>query len=281
MTSTLLSQQLRIGHSPDPDDAFMFYGFASGQATVEGHEIDHVLHDIQTLNEMAAGEDPLEVTAMSLHAFFDLENRYEMLQVGSSVGRGYGPKVISRVAMSIEDLKDARVAMPGLKTTATLAARHLLPKFDEIHMDFTEIMDTVASGSVDAGVIIHEGQLTYAERGFSLIADLGVLFATAHHGLPLPLGVNCVRRDLDPVLKQEIARAYRKSVEIALTQREQAVQYSLRYARGLAEELADRFVGMYVNADSLAFAADLIESVDVLRVQYERQQLALHKGDLA
>lgn len=266
-----MTKTIRIGHSPDPDDAFMFYGFASGQVTVPGHGIAHVLHDIQTLNEMAAGDDPLEVTAMSLHAFFGLEHRYEMLEVGTSVGRGYGPRLVAMHGMALEGLRGRRVALPGPKTTAALVARGLLPPFEEVHMDFTEVMDAVKRGDVAAGVIIHEGQLTYADEGFTLLADLGELFAAAHNGLPLPLGVNCVRRDLPAALKKTLADAYRRSVHMAMTQRGAAVDYALQFGRGLSKELADTFVGMYVNEDSLAFAADLRQAVEIIRARYYRR----------
>ena len=259
---------IRIGHSPDPDDAFMFYGFASGQVTIPGHSIEHVLNDIQTLNQMANGDDPLEVTAMSVHAFLELGDRYELLEVGTSVGRGYGPRLIANQDMNIEELSGMRVALPGEKTTATLVARTLLPGIEEVQMDFTKIMDAVRSGDVAAGVIIHEGQLTYADEGFVLLADFGERFAERHNGLPLPLGVNCVRSDIDPDLKTQIADAYRKSVQAALNQRKAAVEYSLQFGRGLSRELADTFVGMYVNQDSLSFTDELHDAVNVLREEY-------------
>ena len=259
---------IRIGHSPDPDDAFMFYGFASGQVTIPNHDIEHVMKDIQSLNEMGQSDDPLEVTALSLHAFLDLEHRYELLEVGSSVGRNYGPRLIANEARSLESLAGCRIAMPGPKTTATMVVRQMLPKFTEVHMDFTEIMDAVRAGEVDAGLIIHEGQLTYTAEGFTLLADLGVLFAERHNGLPLPLGVNCVRSDIDPAIKKDIAEAYRKSVNIALTQRKAALDYSLNYARGLDPKLADTFVGMYVNEDSLSFNPEISQAVQILREEY-------------
>lgn len=263
---------IRIGHSPDPDDAFMFYGFASGRVEIPGHAIVHVLDDIQSLNERAAGNDPLEVTAMSVHAFLELEYRYSLLEVGTSVGRGYGPRVVARDRIPLAALAGLRVALPGPKTTATLVARALLPPFHEVHMDFTEIMGAVQSGTVDAGVLIHEGQLTYDGAGLALVADLGERFAEAHHGLPLPLGVNCVRNDLPPTLKAHIADAYRRSVETALIHRDAAVEYSLPFGRGLSRELADRFVGMYVNEDSLTFHGELRDAVAVLRDMYVCQR---------
>jgi len=259
---------IRIGHSPDPDDAFMFYGFASEQVTIPGYRIEHILHDIQSLNVLAEGDDPLEVTAMSLHAFLGMEDRYELLEVGTSVGREYGPRLVATRPMELSELEGKRVALPGPRTTATLVARGLLPPFEEAHMDFTQIMDAVSNGSVDTGVLIHEGQLTYGDSGLVLLADLGALFAERHNGLPLPLGVNCVRSDLPEDLKRTIAAAYRRSVEIALEQRAAAVEYSLEYGRGLSHEMADQFVGMYVNEDSLAFHDELRDAVAVLRDQY-------------
>jgi 1,4-dihydroxy-6-naphthoate synthase len=263
--------KIRIGHSPDPDDAFMFYGFASGQVGIPGHEIVHVLEDIQGLNERAAGPDPLEVTAMSVHAFLELGARYHFLEVGTSVGRGYGPRLVAREEKPIDALAGARIALPGPKTTATLVARNLLPSFEEVHLDFTEIMDAVKDGTVDAGVIIHEGQLTYAEHGLALIADFGERFADRHGGLPLPLGVNCIRADLPHELRRDVADAYRRSVEIALGQRDDAVDYALQFGRGLERSLADRFVGMYVNEDSLSFHDELRRALHVLRTEYWRR----------
>jgi 1,4-dihydroxy-6-naphthoate synthase len=259
---------IRIGHSPDPDDAFMFYGFASDQVRIDGSLIEHVLCDIQGLNERAAGADPLEVTALSVHAYLELTERYELLEAGTSVGRRYGPRVVARRPMPVEALEGCRIALPGPKTTATLVARGLLPPFREVQLEFTRVMDAVISDEADAGVIIHEGQLTFAASGLHLVADLGVLFAQRHGGLPLPLGVNCVRRDLPEPLKRSIADAYRRSVEIALTQRDAALDYSLRYGRGLSRELADVFVRMYVNEDSLGFSDELRRSLDVLRSNY-------------
>lgn len=261
-------KNLRIGHSPDPDDAFMFYGFASEQVTIPDHRIEHVLHDIQTLNEMAMGRDPLEVTALSVHGYLHVQDRYELLEVGTSVGRNYGPRLIAKERLSLEDLRGMRVALPGPYTTATLVARKLIPGMREVHMDFTHIMDAVRKGIVAAGVIIHEGQLTYAEEGFKLLADFGVLFGSRHNGLPLPLGVNCIRADLSPALKASVASAYRRSVEIALKQRSAAVDYSLNFGRGLPKSLADKFVGMYVNEDSLAFTEELQQAMEVLREEY-------------
>jgi 1,4-dihydroxy-6-naphthoate synthase len=252
----------------------MFYGFASGQVEVPGCTIWHVLHDIQGLNEIAAGPDPLEVTALSVHAWLGLRERYALLEVGTSVGRRYGPRLVAREPLPLAELEGRRIALPGPRTTATLVARGLLPRFEEVHLDFTRIGEAVLAGEVDAGVLIHEGQLTYARDGLVLLADLGELFAERHGGLPLPLGVNCVRRDLDPALQDAVAAAYRRSVEIALEQREAAVEYSLRFARGLDPRLADVFVGMYVNEDSLRFGDDMRRALHVLEREYAGQTAA-------
>lgn len=267
---------IRIGHSPDPDDAFMFYGFASGKVNISGCQIEHVLEDIQSLNQRATGNDALEVTAMSAHAFFELDYRYAALPVGTSVGRRYGPCVVSRNPMTLEELRGKRIALPGPKTTATLVARALLPAFEELHAPFTSIMDLVMSGEVDAGVLIHEGQLTYANVGLNLIVDLGDLFSQRFDGLPLPLGVNCVRRDLGEKLCASIEHAYRASVEIALSETRSAVEYAMGFSRGLSEGLTETFVRMYVNEDSLHFSDDMLAAMAKLRELYvETQSFAI------
>jgi|SRR6187402_1559699 len=267
-SNTPALRQLRIGHTPDADDAFMFYGFVSGQVAIPGCEIVHELTTIDALNRRAWSEDPLEVTAISVHAFFSLRGRYELLGVGTSVGRGYGPRVLSRDLKSVDALAGKRIALPGPWTTATLAARLLLPPFEEVQMRFDQIIDAILSGEVDAGVIIHEEQLTFEERGLRLLCDLGAVFADRHDGLPLPLGVNCVRQDLDPELKRSIADSYRKSIQIAFAQREKAMEYSAPFGRGAPVDLLDRFVAMYVNDDCLAMNADVVHAVEILEKGY-------------
>lgn len=261
-------KEIRIGHSPDPDDAFMYYGFASGQVTIDDYPLVNVLHDIQKLNEIATGDDPLEVTALSLHAYLDLEDRYELLEVGTSAGRNYGPRLVALEQQPLDFFEGKTIALPGPKTTATMVARGMFPPFNEVHLDFDKIIDAVLAREVDAGLLIHEGQLTYQDHGLHLIADLGVFFAEKHKGLPLPLGVNCVRRDLPDDLKQKCADGYRKSVDIALTQRQKAVEYSLDFGRGLDMQMADRFVGMYVNEDSLSFNDEIRQAVAILKREY-------------
>jgi len=261
-------KEIRIGHSPDPDDAFMYFGFATGQVKIDEYPLVNILHDIQKLNEIAHGNDPLEVTALSVHAFLSLKDKYELLQVGTSVGREYGPRLVATEPVSLESLEGKTIALPGPETTATLVARGMFPNFIEKHIDFDKIIDAVNAGEVDAGLLIHEGQLTYQDHGLHLIADLGVMFAERHNGLPLPLGVNCVRSDLPADLKQKCADAYRESVNIAMEQRSDAIEYAMDFGRGLDKELADTFVGMYVNEDSLHFNEEIRKAVDILEKQY-------------
>lgn len=269
---------IRIGHSPDADDAFMFYGFASGKVTIPHCDIVHVLHDIQTLNTISSGLDPLEVTALSAHAFFEVEERYQLLPIGTSVGRGYGPRVISKDHKPVQSLHGATIALPGPLTTATLVARGLLPSFKEVHANFLDIIRLVQSGEVDAGVVIHEGQITYDSLGLSLVCDLGEMFKTAF-GLPLPLGVNCVRRDLDPELRRQIETSYRASVTLAIDEVDEAVKYAQQYGRGLSAELTERFVRMYVNEDSLSLSADVIAGLNQLR-SFHQAQKELHARNI-
>lgn len=259
---------VRIGHSPDPDDAFLFYGFASGAVTIPDHEIIHVVQDIQTLNAACTSGIQLEVSAMSLHAYFGVMNTYELLNVGTSVGRRYGPRLVSKTALPLSQIHGKRVALPGNKTTAWLVARKLLPQICPVHMNFLEIEDAIRTGMVDAGVLIHEGQLTYQDRGLYLVADLGEMFASMHGGLPLPLGVNCIRRDLPDALKHDVALGFERSLKYALANRNEAIDYSLQFARGLSRSRVDTFVRMYVNEDSISFNQDTLESVEILRTQY-------------
>jgi 1,4-dihydroxy-6-naphthoate synthase len=185
---------------------------------------------------------------------------------------------VAREPKPLEALAGARIALPGARTTATLVARGLLPPFEEVQLPFTDVLPAVVAGEVEAGVLIHEGQLTYADAGLVLIADLGELFARRHGGLPLPLGVNCARRDLDAGVQRAVGDAYRRSVEIALEQRAAAVDYALRFARGLPGDLADRFVGMYVNEDSLRVGDDMRAAVAVLEAEYPRHAEPVPRG---
>ena len=237
---------LRLGHSPDPDDAFMFYALATGQIDTEGLEFTHILEDIETLNRRAERGE-LEITALSVHAYAYLHAKYVLLPHGASMGDGYGPLLVSRRPMRVEELQEARIAVPGLRTSAFLAARLALGPFEPIVVPFDRIMEYVNTGEADAGLLIHEGQLTYAGFDLHKVMDLGEWWRSETQGLPLPLGVNGVRRDLPPDVIRRITRVLGASIRYALAHREPAVQHALRFGRGLDRALANRFIGMYVN----------------------------------
>jgi len=242
-----VSKVIRLAHSPDSDDAFMFHALANGKIAQGEYEFIHELHDIETLNQ-AAFEGKYEVSAISFHAYCHLADRYAILPHGASFGENYGPVIISREPMTPEALKDVEIAIPGLLTTAYLTLRLYLggeePKHRVVHFD--QIMDEVKKGASPAGLLIHEGQLTYAQHGLTNTLDLGEwwLFET---GLPLPLGVNVARRDLGEAVLNELSGVLRESIERGLSSREPALKYALQFGRGLDHGLADRFVGMYVN----------------------------------
>ncbi len=240
-----MSKVLQIGHSPDPDDAFMFCALSHGAVKIRDFEIDHVLEDIQSLNERAMKGD-LEVTAISAHAFLSVADKYWIMATGASMGEGYGPVVISKEALTIDALEGKRVAIPGEITTAALLSRIFLPKFEAVVRPFDTIFDAVDKGDADAGVIIHEGQLTYADKGYHKILDFGEQWEK-ETGLPLPLGLDVVRRDLGRELAVEINTAMRASIDWAYENEEEALTYSLKFGRGLERELGRRFVKMYVS----------------------------------
>jgi 1,4-dihydroxy-6-naphthoate synthase len=243
----LAKQTLTLGHSPDPDDAFMFYGLAKGLVDAGRWRFEHVLQDIQTLNERALRGE-LDITAISIHAYPYVAERYALTNCGSSMGDGYGPMVVARRSMTVDDLGGKRIAVPGERTTAFLALNLLLGagSFDHTVVIFDEILAYVASGRADAGLIIHEGQLTYANHDLRCVVDLGEWWKRTTD-LPLPLGGNCVRRDLGPDAMHEVAAILKRSIEYSLSHRAGAVEHAMRYARDMGKALADRFVGMYVN----------------------------------
>jgi 1,4-dihydroxy-6-naphthoate synthase len=237
---------IRVAHSPDSDDAFMFYALANGLIDTGDLKFEHVLSDIETLNQ-AAFEGTYEVTAVSIHAYAHLDDRYALLGSGASMGDGYGPVLVAREAVSGEQLRSIRVAIPGRLTSAALALKMWNPSLQTVIYDFDAIMPAVLSGDVDAGVVIHEGQLTWRDEGFTKIVDLGVWWAEETGGLPLPLGGNVIRRDLGSETCRRAAALLRASIEYSLANREKALDYALDYGRGLDRDKADRFVGMYVN----------------------------------
>lgn len=223
----------------------MFYALAAGRIDTGGLQYLHELQDIETLNERALRGE-LEVSAVSIHALAYLTDRYALLPHGASMGSGYGPRLVASRPSSLESLRGARIAVPGMLTTAYLALRLCLPEFEPIPTAFDRIEDAVTSGTVDAGVLIHEGQLTYADAGLNLVADMGSWWF-GETGLPLPLGGNVVRKDLGQELMRTISRHLRESIAYGLAHREEALSYAMKYARGLEIARADEFVGMYVN----------------------------------
>lgn len=244
---TSQSQRAVVGHSPDPDDAFMFYGIASGAVNTEPYEIVQLLEDIESLNRRATvGE--LEVSAVSIHAYAHLTERYALMPCGASMGDGYGPSIVARSGMSVDDLKKANIAVPGTMTSAFLALRLFLgEEFPHTVVPFDKILDVVEAGEADAGLIIHEGQLTYGRQNLELIADLGVWWGEKTGGLPLPLGGNVVRKDLGAEGMRRLTEILAESIGYGLDNRQQALDYAIDFGRGLDRDLTDRFVGMYVN----------------------------------
>ena len=243
---------IRLAHSPDSDDAFMFYALATGAIDTGDLRFEHVLDDIETLNRMAF-EGAYEVTAVSIHAYAHLDDRYALLNSGASMGDGYGPVVVAREPLAPEALAEAEVAVPGTLTSAALALALWHPSLRTRVIPFDEILPAVARGDVAAGVVIHEGQLTYADEGLVRIVDLGRWWAETTGGLPLPLGGNVIRRDLGEPLMRRIAGLLEASIRYALEHREAALDHAMAYGRGLDREKADRFVGMYVNGLTLDY----------------------------
>ena len=241
------ARRVRVGHSPDPDDAFMFFGIASGAVDTRGFEIEQVLEEIETLNRIAM-DGGIEVTAVSIHAWAHLAERYALMPCGASMGDGYGPSIVAREALDPGALEELTFAVPGTLTSAFLALQLYLGK-TPLHrvVPFDRILDVVAAGEVDAGLIIHEGQLTYASQGLVRLVDLGVWWGERTGGLPLPLGGNVVRRDLGDATMRDLTAVLRDSIDYGLDHREAALEYALDFGRGLDPGLTDRFVGMYVN----------------------------------
>jgi 1,4-dihydroxy-6-naphthoate synthase len=241
-----------LGHSPDPDDAFMFYGLAEGRVDTFGLRFEHILQDIETLNRRAMAEE-LDVTAVSLHAYAYLQDRYALLAHGASMGDRYGPLVVAREPVDPFRLGSRLVGVPGTLTTAFLCLRLAVGPFRFTVLPFDRILDAVASGAVDAGLIIHEGQLTHGKQGLHPVLDLGVWWAERTNGLPLPLGGNAVRRALGAETIQRIAGILEASIRYGLDHREDALPHALKYGRDLDLGLTERFVGMYVNDYTLNY----------------------------
>ncbi len=258
MTENAESRLLTLGHSPDPDDAFMFYAMATHQIDTEGLDFEHILQDIQTLNERAMRSE-LDISAISIHAYAHVLDKYALLPCGASMGDNYGPMIVSLTKFPVEDLPKKRIAVPGMMTSAFLALKLFLglddDKFEFVVVPFDQIMDHVRDGKSDCGLLIHEGQLTYEQEGFEEIVNLGEWWFERTGGLPLPLGANVVKKSFGGPMLTKINRVLRRSIDFSLesANRPAAVGHSLQWARGMDEKLADEFVGMYVNDLTLDF----------------------------
>jgi len=252
---------IRLGHSPDPDDAFMFWAIASGAIDTRGFQFQQVLQDIQTLNEWALG-GRLEVTAISLHAYPFVQERYALLPHGASIGSGYGPVIVASERLSLEQLRAVEIAVPGRMTTAFLTTRLALGEFRSREVPFDLIIEEVTSGRAGAGLVIHEGQLTYEGLGLVKVLDLGEWWLL-ETGLPLPLGVNVARRDLGERLP-DLSDVLLASIRAGLRNRDQAMRYAMRFGRGIDFALADRFVGMYVNELTCDYGEEGRQAVEEL-----------------
>lgn len=259
------TQVITIGHTPDLDDAFMFYALTEGKVALDGLKIEHVIADIQTLNQCALN-GKLDVTAISAASYPLIANDYWLLSVGASVGRGYGPLVVSTRAYSPDQLNGLRVAVPGLQTTACLLLRVVAATCVPVEMRFEEIPEAVLAGGVDAGLLIHERQLTYRDKGLLPILDLGMWWHKTT-GLPLPLGLNVVKQSLGKPLAVRIAQGLRDSILFAMTHQEEALAASMRFGRGIDLARARQFVGMYVNEETLSLSP---KSRTALRLLYKR-----------
>ncbi len=243
--------EIKLAHSPDSDDAFMFYALATHKLSTPGYKFTHVLSDIQALNEAALSET-YDVTAVSFAAYPWLRDNYILLDCGASFGEGYGPIVVSYKSLKKEELAGKRIGVPGLKTTAYLTLKLFEPNFEAVVMPFDKILDAVQKGLVEAGLLIHEGQLLFPQLGLHRVVDLGIWWQE-QTGLPLPLGGNAVRRALGPAVGRQIAKTIRESVQYGLEHREEALNYAMQFARDMEAELTDKFVGMYVNKWTLGY----------------------------
>ncbi|MBS1851953.1 MAG: ABC transporter substrate-binding protein [Acidobacteria bacterium] len=255
------TREITIAHSPDSDDAFMFYGLATNKVRVPGLRFTHTLTDIETLNRKAMEGDGLyDVTAVSFHAYPYIQDKYALLPSGGSVGDGYGPMIVATRAFSQSEIRNKKIAVPGKLTTAYLALNLFSPGIETEVVPFDQIIPQIKQGNFEAGLIIHEGQLTYDKSGLYRIVDLGKWWGKVT-GLPLPLGGNVIRRDLGRELMLSVSNAIKESIQYALDHREEALAYAMQFARDLDTQLADRFVGMYVNERTLDYGPDGREAV--------------------
>jgi 1,4-dihydroxy-6-naphthoate synthase len=269
-----MAQLITLGHSPDPDDAFMFYGLAKGLIPTHGLKFEHILQDIQTLNERATRGE-LDISAISIHAYAYVSGLYALLPNGASMGDGYGPMVVARRALGKAELAGKKIAVPGTMTSAFLALQLWLERpaarLDYVVVPFDRIFEAVRSGQAEAGLIIHEGQLTYKNEGLALCQDLGAWWKEEQDGLPLPLGGNVVHKRLEPATRRVISEVLKTSIQFGLEHRAEAVGHALAYARDMGRERADQFVGMYVNDWTLDYGEKGREAIRrFLRLSHER-----------
>ena len=261
---------IRLGHSPDPDDVVMFWALAANEIDTRGFEFEHVLSDIATLNDWAR-EGRLEVTAISLHTYPLVQDRYVLLPHGASMGSGYGPVVVSREPMGIEELRNVEIAIPSKTTTAFLVLKMIMGgEFDCREVPYEQVLDEVSSGRADAGLVIREGQLLYESQGLQKVVDLGEWWLL-ETGLPLPLGVNVARRDLGEETLHELSEVLSESIQAGLANRNEALRYAMQSGNGLDDRLADRFVGMYVNELTCDYGE---EGRDAVRELFSRAEAA-------
>ena len=269
--------RVRIGHSPDPDDAFMFHAMTTGRFDTSPYEYEHVLLDIETLNQKAL-EGEFEVSAVSIHALPDVLDTYALMNCGASMGEGYGPRIVTKGAKSIEEVKTGTIAIPGIKTSAHLALRIMLGEMKTTVIPFDEIMEAVKVGKVDAGLIIHEGQLTWESEGLHLVADLGEMWAERTGGLPLPLGGNVVRRDLGKEECKLVTEHVKISIQNAINNPEEGLAFAIEWGRGIDEETNEEFVQMYVNERTIDYGPEGRKSVRLFLK--EGQRIGMIREDL-
>jgi 1,4-dihydroxy-6-naphthoate synthase len=286
MQKTLLT----LGHSPDPDDAFMFYALAKNLIPTHGFQFTHILQDIQTLNERATRGE-LDITAVSIHAYAYVSDKYALLPSGASMGDGYGPMLVAKQKFSREEILTKKIAVPGTMTSAFLALQLWLgeenkkseirnQKFDYIVVPFDQIFAAVKNGVAEIGLIIHEGQLTYQNEGLVVCEDLGVWWGKQNNGLPLPLGGNVIHKKFDLATRKKISDTLTASIQFSLDHRPEAVQHALQYARDMGRELADKFVGMYVNHWTLDYGDKGRESIRRFLGQAFERGLIPHRQEL-
>lgn len=254
------NREISIAHSPDSDDAFMFYGLATNKVRVNGYKFSHVLCDIETLNQRAIREAFFDVTAISFHAYPYMQDNYALMACGGSVGEGYGPMIVASRPFDLDEIRKVRIAVPGTLTTAYLTLKLFAPEIETAVVPFDQIIPRVLAGEFAAGLIIHEGQLTYPQSGLHRILDLGVWWRE-QTTLPLPLGGNAIRRSLGEPAMQIVTQAMRDSIQYGLDNRNEALDYAMQFARDLDANLADKFVGMYVNERTLNYGEDGREAI--------------------